>query len=402
MTWLAVTAEAIAAAGFAQAAAGWWTARRFAVAAPPPAGPRPPMSVLKPLHGDEPMLEAALASICMQDYPCFQLVCGVQDPADPAIAVVRRLQARFPGCDIALVIDRTQHGENRKIGNLMNMLPAARHDVLVIADSDVHALPDYLTCLADTLALPGTGLVTTVYSGLPANRGLPARLGATAITHTFLPGALLARGLGRQDCLGATMALRRQTLMAIGGSAALVHHLADDNVLGRLVREHGLAVRLAHTVCATTVPETGLGTLFQHELRWARTIQALVPAEYAASSIQHPLAWAALAVLLSGGAAWTLAGFFLLWAGRAAAASGLEASLGLVPWGLATHVPVWLLPLRDLLSMAVFAASYVSDRVEWRGQVLHTALDLAGYDATSEGAAPRPAAGYATFGGSNR
>ncbi len=402
MTWLAVTAEAIAAAGLAQAAAGWWTARRFAAAAPLPGGPRPPMTVLKPLHGDEPMLEAALASICTQDYPCYQLVCGVQDPADPAIAVVRRLQARFPGCDIALVIDRAQHGENRKIGNLMNMLPAARYDVLVIADSDVHALPDYLACLADTLALPGSGLVTTVYSGLPANRSLAARLGATAITHTFLPGALLARALGRQDCLGATMALRRQTLAAIGGFAALVQHLADDNVLGRLVREHGLAVRLAHTVCATTVPETGLSSLFQHELRWARTIQALVPAEYAASLIQHPLAWAALAVLLSGGAPWALAGFSLVWAGRAAAARGLQARLGLVRCGLATPAPIWLLPLRDLLSMAVFAASYVSDRVEWRGQVLHTALDMAEYDATSEGAAPRPATGYATFGGSNR
>jgi ceramide glucosyltransferase len=398
MNWPACIAAMIAAAGLAQAAAGWAAARRFAASPLPPTGPHPPVTVLKPLHGDEPMLEAALATICTQDYPCFQLVCGVQDPADPAIAVVRRLQARFPGCDIALVVDRTQHGENRKIGNLMNMLPAARHDLLVIADSDVHAPPDYLTRLADTLALPGTGLATTLYTGLPANRSLAARLGATGITHSFLPGALLARLLGRQDCLGATMALRRETLAAVGGFGALVDHLADDNVLGRLVRSRGLAVRLAPTVCATTVPETGLGALFRHELRWARTILALVPAEFAASAIQYPLAWASVAVALSGGAGWALAGFAAAWAGRAAAARSLDVQFRLAESGLATPIPVWLLPLRDLLSLTVIAASYGSDRVEWRGQVLRTALDKPEPGTTCATAAPPRAAGYATFG----
>ncbi len=398
MTWLAFAAATIAAAGLAQAGAGWLAARRFAAAAPPPAGPRPPVTVLKPLHGDEPMLEQALASFCAQDYPCFQLVCGVQDPADPAIAVVRRLRARFPHCDIALVIDRTQHGENRKIANLINMLPAAKYDLLVIGDSDVHAPPDYLACIADTLALPGAGLATTLYTGLPANPSLAARLGATGITHSFVAGALLARALGRQDCLGATMALRRETLVAVGGLGALVNHLADDNVLGRLVRARGLDVRLAAAVCATTVPEAGLGALFRHELRWARTIQALVPAGYAASAIQHPLAWAALAVLLSGGAGWTLTGFMVCWAGRALAARGLDARLALAESGLATPAPVWLLPLRDLLSMAVVAASYAGDRVEWRGQVLRTALDKPEQGAISV-AAPQPAGAFAISGG---
>ena len=402
MSWLAFTAAGIAAAGLGEAAAGWLAARRFAAGAAPPAGTRPPVTVLKPLHGDEPMLEQALASLCMQDYPCFQLVCGVQDPADPAIDVVRRLQARFPQCDIALVVDRTQHGENRKIGNLMNMLPAAKHDVLVIGDSDVHVPADYLACLADTLALPGTGLVTTLYTGLPANRSLAARLGATGITHSFVAGALLSRVLGRQDCLGATMALRRETLAAVGGLAALVDHLADDNRLGALVSARGLQVRLARTVCATTVPELGLGALFRHELRWARTIQALVPAAFAASVIQHPLAWAALAVAASGGAAWALAVFLLCWAGRALAARGLDARLGLAGSGLASPAPIWLLPLRDILSVAVFAASYTSDRVEWRGQLLHTALDKPGHDAMSAAGPVATARAYATLGGSTR
>ena len=406
MTWLALIAAALAACGLAQAAAGWREWRRFVAAAPrrptsSGSAPRPPITVLKPLYGDEPMLEAALASICTQDYPHFQLVCGVQSPTDAAVAVVERLYARFPGCDMALVVDPARHGENRKIGNLINMLPAAKHDVLVIADSDVHAAPDYLARLADTLALPGTGLVTTLYAGLAANATLAARLGATAITHGFLPGALLARRLGRQDCLGATMALRRKTLEQVGGLPALVHHLADDAVLGRLVRARGGKVRLAPTVCATTVPETTLAALFRHELRWARTIRRLEPRGFAASAIQHPLAWALLSVLLSGGAAWAVAGFVACWAARAGFACGLDEQLGLIDTGLATPAPIELLPLRDLLSLAVLIASYGGDRVEWRGQVLHTALDRPGTFRPGQAARGRSAK-LASFGGPNR
>jgi ceramide glucosyltransferase len=402
MHFLAFIVAAIAAAGLAQAGAGWLAVRRFAAAPPPPAGPRPPVTILKPLCGDEPMLEQALTTACVQEYPCFQLVCGVQNPSDPAIAVLERVRARFPRHDIALVIDPTQHGENRKISNLINMLPAAKHDLLVIADSDVHAPPDTLASIADALALPGTGMASVLFVGLPANRGSAARLGATGTTHTFLPGVLLSRALGRQDCLGPTMALRRETLTAVGGLAALVHHVADDNVLGRLVRQRGLRIRLAATICATTVPETGLGALFRHELRWGRTIRTLVPVEFAGSAIQYPLAWAALAVAFSVGAPWALGFFVLAWAGRAAAARGLDAQVRLVQPGLVTPAPIWLLPWRDLLGLAVVAASYTSDRVEWRGHILHTSLDKVKNEAISDGAAQRRAATDATIGESSR
>ncbi|MFI4982284.1 MAG: glycosyltransferase, partial [Nevskiales bacterium] len=148
----------LSAIGVVQVVAGWAAVRRFAAraASTPMAGAWPatttePITVLKPLHGDEPLLEAALASICRQDYPQWQVVFGVQDPADTALPAVRRLQARFPGCDIALVVDPIEHGPNRKVANLINMLPAARHDVLVIADSDLHVPPDYLRRLAAAL-----------------------------------------------------------------------------------------------------------------------------------------------------------------------------------------------------------------------------------------------------------
>lgn len=370
MAWLAVFAGLLACAGMGQALAGWWAVRRFRVAAPPPMPPGrlPGVTVLKPLHGDEALLEPALASICAQDYPRYQVVFGVHGPADPALAVVQRLQARFTGCEITVVVDATRHGCNGKISNLINMLPAARHDLLVIADSDVHAAPDYLRQVVAALAQPGTGLVTTLYTGLAAAPGLAGSLGASGITHGFLPGALLARDLGRQDCLGATMALRRETLAAIGGLSVLADHLADDAVLGRKVTALGLAVRLAATVPATTVAETGLGELLRHELRWARTIRALVPWAFLASGLQYKLAWAGLAMLLSGGATWAVVLFLAIWAASAVVARGIDAAL--VTGARATPAPLGLLPLRDVLSLAVLVAAFMGREVRWRGQVL--------------------------------
>lgn len=350
--------------GLLQCALGWAALVRFRARRTPEPPALPAVTILKPLHGDEPMLEDALASVCQQDYPNFQIVFGLQDPDDSALPVLRRLRARFPAVNMDVVVDRTRHGVNRKVGNLINMLPNARHDVLVIADSDMHVAPDYLRRLVAAMQ-PGTGLVTTVYAGLPATDALPAQLGAAQINHAFLPGALLARAMGRQDCLGATMALTRDMLEQVGGLHALVDHLADDAVLGRLVCARGLSVSLADTIPATTVPETQLPALFQHELRWARTVKSLVPAEFAMSSVQYPIIWAALTVGVSGGdmRAWAL--FAFAWTWRAAMAWAVDRSLG-----VASGLTIWCLPLRDLLSLTVILASYRTRRVAWRGQVL--------------------------------
>ena len=171
--------------------------------------------------------------------------------------------------------------------------------------------------------------------------------------------------MGRQDCLGATMMLRRETLERIGGLPALVDHLADDNVLGRLVQRLGLTVALADTIPATTVPEATLRALWRHELRWARTIRTLVPVQFAASVLQYPLAWAMLVVLLAAAAPWSLGWFAAAWAVRAAAARGIDRALG-----LANRTPLWLLPLRELMSVAVMLASYAGRQVDWRGHTL--------------------------------
>lgn len=320
-----------------------------------------PVTVLKPLCGDEPLLAEALDSVIAQDWPRPQFVFGAQDPNDPAIAVVEALRARHPDADITLVVNATPHGANRKIANLINMLPAARHDVLVIADSDLHVTGDYLARIVAAMRAPNVGLVTALYAGLPANRTLAGLLGAMEITLGFLPGAVLARALGRRDCLGATMALRRETLARIGGLEVLVPHLADDNVLGQRVRALGMEVALMPGVVATTVPETALRALFRHELRWARTIRALAPPAHAASVLRFPLFWAGLLALVEP---WGWAGFFAAWGARAVAGRMIDARLGIA-------VPpsaLWLLPAREVLSVLVWLVSHAGTRVEWRGR----------------------------------
>lgn len=380
LTQTCVPALALAAltlAGFVQAVVGWAAVVRFSrrpTARPAGAVTRPAITVLKPLHDDEPMLEQALASFCAQDYPALQIVFGVQDQRDGAVAVVRRLMQRFPHVDIDLVVDATAHGVNRKVANLVNMFPYAKHDVLVISDSDMHAPAGYLASVADALASPGIGLVTSLYTGLPApsrlhGSHLVQNLGAAYINQSFAAGALMARLLGRQDCMGATMALTRETLMRVGGLPGLSPFVADDAVLGMKVRALGQTVALAATVPATTVSEPTIAALFRHELRWARTIRAVEPLGFAASAIQFPAFWGLLTVAATAGAGWAWVLLAAAIALRAATGRDIERRIGAVP------TPLWLPPLRDVLSIAVLVAAYAGDEVAWRGHILRTDED---------------------------
>ncbi len=311
------------------------------------------------------MLEQALASFCNQDYRKYQIIFGLQEASDPAFDVIQRLRARFPDIDIGIVVNRTQHGKNRKVSNLINMYPEAKHGIIVVADSDIHVSRDYLLHLTSELGRKGVGLVTTLYSGLSVSEALAASLGTAQINYSFLPGVLLGRMFGRQDCLGATMALRRETLEAIGGLRALVHHVADDNMLGRLVVKRGEAVAVAATLTVTTVPEIRMSDLFAHELRWGRTIRSMAPVGFACSAIQYPIFWAALAIVASQNEVWTILLFVVAWLGRSAAMQGVEVALG-----LESSVQIWMLPLRDLLSVVVILASFCGDGVVWRGHTL--------------------------------
>lgn len=358
--------------GTLQVIAGLFAVWAFARAQNPAPVRRPAVTIMKPVCGNEPLLEEAIRSFCEQDYPHFQLLIGARDAEDPALVVARRLQRRFPRCDIGIVIDSRLHGQNRKISNLMNMLSAAKHKVLVIADSDLHVRPDYLSQIVAALQTPGTGLVTTVCSGGATVPGFAAKLGATHISHTFLTGALVAVAVGRQDCLGGTMALTRETLERVNGLEALVAHLADDNILGQNVLKLGLQVKLAATVPVMAVPERSLRAVWQHELRWARTIRALAPIAYGASIIQFPLFWASLAVLASGGGWLDIGGFLVAWLIRYGVAREIDRSLSRMRGRRVAPTPAWLLPVRDILSAVEIVASFCGNAVVWRGHAMRS------------------------------
>jgi ceramide glucosyltransferase len=343
--------------------------RAFARAAPHAATWFPSVTVLKPLHGAEPLLAEALESFFVQDYPSFQLVFGVQRADDPAACTVRALCARYKWVDAVLVVDPTPHGTNHKIANLINMFAKAKHDVLVVSDSDMHVAPNYIARVAAALGVPGTGLVTSLYVGRPAAAHVPAQLGAAYITQIFASGAVMARALGRQDCLGATMALTRATLRRIGGWEALSPYVADDGVLGRLVLETGQSIALAATVPATTVAETGFAALFRHELRWARTIRAMAPVGFVLSAVQFPIFWGLMTLALAPGQAWAFALLGLACVSRVVSGRMIEMALG------AARTPFWLVPARDVLSMVVMAAAFMGQHVAWRGEILSTAQD---------------------------
>ncbi|HLI22129.1 MAG TPA: bacteriohopanetetrol glucosamine biosynthesis glycosyltransferase HpnI [Stellaceae bacterium] len=322
---------------------------------------QPPVTVLKPLRGEDPALAENLRSFLRQDYPVFQLVCGVADAGDPAVAVVRRLMAEFPQADMALVADPRQPSANLKIANLRNMMAAARHDLLVLADSDMRVGGDYLaTVTAPLVSDPGIGLVTCLYRALSAG-GLWSDLASLHINHGFLPQAVVGEAIGQgAGCFGATMVLERSTLAAVGGFEALADQLADDHALGRAVRGLGRRVELSPYVVDDIVAEADFIGLFRHELRWARTIRLVAAAGYAGSVVTFPVPLALLALCLGAAPAGAAGMLLLALLARALSARRIDRALRL------KAAPLWLLPVRDVLSFVVFIASFFGRSVAWR------------------------------------
>lgn len=359
---------AAAACGAAAAAGIVYTVAAGALVIPffrrPPAAPKgfPPVTVVKPLHGAEEGLLENLASFCAQDYPGpVQYLFGTRDPQDPALATVAELRRRFPAATISVVADPRQHGPNRKISNLINLMPQAEHELLVFADSDVGVAPDYLRQVVGALQEPGVGAVTCVYRG-KAEPVLWSRLSAIATDCQLLPSIITGLAVGlAEPCFGQTIALRRSTLEAIGGFAAFREHLAEDHAIGHAVRRLGARVVIPPFAVTHASAETTLGALVSHELRWSRTIRAIDPKGHLGSLVTHPVGLALLAVLAARGAAWTWALLALAVGARLRLKWKVDHALGI------SHGDLGLVPLWDLLSLPLFAASFLSGRVTWRG-----------------------------------
>ena len=320
----------------------------------------PAVTVLKPLHGFEPGIAGLIAALCRQNYPApVQIVCGTQRPDSPAVAAIRAVSADFPEIEIEVAVEPRSRGANRKVSNLINMLPRGRHDTLVLSDSDIAVEPDYLRSLTSLLAAQRVGAVTCLYHGIDGD-GLWARFSALAINAQFLPHAIVAVSLGlAKPCFGATIALRRSVLERIGGFTALADVLADDHAIGVAVRSAGYDVVTAPFLVGHHCFEESFRQLFRHQMRVARTIRSIDPVAYAGTIVTHPWPFALLA-LLGGDPAATMVAIAVLVA-RVTLCRCVEWRFGL------PRQNYWLIPLHDLIAFTVYATSFFGATVHWRG-----------------------------------
>jgi ceramide glucosyltransferase len=358
--WIAV-ATGLCGACYAVAAAV--AVRNFArKPAPLPQSVFPALTLLKPLYGAEPGLEQDLESFCEQKYPGpIQLLFGVHDPEDQAASVIADLKKHHPDLDIALITGTNRDAPNPKIANLIEMIPHAKHNVLVLSDSDIGVPADYAAKLAGALEPPNVGAVTCCYTGRALAANLWSHLSAMGINYHFLPNVLFGVSIGlASPCFGSTIALKRSVLDEIGSFRAFSDRLADDYEIGRAVRAHGYRVALPPLIVAHACTETSAAELFRHELRWARTIRGIDPLGFFGTILTHTVPLSLIGAILL---AFSLPAALAL-AAALAARLWLKSRIDRV-FGCRSRT--WLIVFRDLLSFVVFIGALFTKNVEWRG-----------------------------------
>jgi ceramide glucosyltransferase len=376
---MATAIEAIAAlltvAGIAYMLLALWGARGYAHAvrkARADLAFAPPVTFLKPLKGVDPRMFAGLESHCRQDYPGpVELVFGVHSMEDPAVAEVERLRLAFPHVPIKLIVCPLRLGTSGKVSNLVQMLPHATYEHVIINDSDIFVSPQYLTGVMRYFADPLVGMVTAPYLGRTGAGGrdktIWARLEALGISTDFMPGVLTARRLegGIRFGLGSTLAMSRTALTKAGGLQPLVEYLADDYELGKRIAAAGFHIELCGECVETTVPAYGLRDFWHHQMRWARSTRDSRKLGYVGLGITYCVPWALFTILASGGALWSLSLFTLALLARVTVA--LTIGVGLLRDDQVLR-DLWLLPLRDFFGLLFWLWSFAGDTVVWRGE----------------------------------
>jgi ceramide glucosyltransferase len=325
----------------------------------------PPVSILKPLKGTDPEMYESFRSHCLQDYPEYEIIFGVSDPNDPAIRLVEQLKTEFPQRAIRLIVCPERLGANVKVSNLAQMVREARHEYVIVNDSDIRVEPDYLRRVLAPLSDPKVGLVTCLYRGV-ANSSVGSRLESLGISTDFCTGVLAAQTVenGMRFGLGSTLAFRQRDLRMIGGFEAFADDLADDYQIGSRISALGLKLKLSEVVVETFLPRYTLRGFADHQLRWARTVRDSRFWGYVGLGLTFGLPWAMLLVLVAHGAGWA-------W-GLLAATLAMRVSVALVVGKLVLHdrqvvASLAWIPLRDLFALLVWIVSFAGHTVAWRG-----------------------------------
>jgi ceramide glucosyltransferase len=321
-----------------------------------------PVSILKPLYGSDEGLEDNLRSFFQQDYPVFEVLMSVHAVNDPEAVTARRVMSEFPDVPSRLIVTGDSPKPNKKVFSLRCMMEDARHDILVMSDSDIRVTAEMTRVLAGEMHDPAIGLVTCPYRAVPG-KTLWSRMEAVGMNTEFLAGVLVARMLdGMNFALGPTLAVRREALNSIGGLEALQVYLAEDFMMGKLVANSGGSVILSSYVIQHRIGGVGFWANFRHRLRWARSTRRSRPWGYVGQVFTNPLPltlllvafepnWWPLAALTIGFravVAWAIAGLVL------------EDSLTASEW--------YLVPLQDVASFVMWVLGFFGNTIEWRGQ----------------------------------
>lgn len=350
-----------------------WSARSFhRESRHTPPNFEPGVSILKPVKGLDPEMYSSFRSHCLQAYQGpYEILFGVSAMDDPAVAAIERLQAEFPERSIRLVLCPEHLGANGKVSNLVQMTAHARHEYILINDSDIKVSPRYLMEIMSRFRPSASrgrpvGLVTALYRG-SARGTIGSRMEALGIATDFIAGVLTARQIegGIRFGLGATLAISREALVAIGGLAPLVDYLADDYELGARVSQCGFEVALSREVVETFVPAYSFAQFLAHQIRWSRSTLHSRKLGYTGMVFTYGLPWAFFNVIASGASLSSVALLSLTMLARVALA--LAVGVGVLG-DLQTLRDLWLLPLRDLVALAVWVWSFAGDTVAWRGQ----------------------------------
>jgi ceramide glucosyltransferase len=328
-------------------------------------GPYPPVSILKPLRGTDPEMLESFRSHCRLEYPLYEILFAVHDPADPALSLVDRLKSEYPQRDIRSFVFPRVLGTNVKVSNLAQLLPHAKYECLLVNDSDIRVDPDYLQRVVTPLSDPRAGMVTCLYRGMAANT-LWSRLEALGISTDFSAGVLIAAVLEGQVrfALGSTLSFRRSDLMPVGGFEVLLDYLADDYELGARIAKSGKRVQIADAVVETFLPPYSWRDFVRHQLRWARGIRDSRPWGYLGLCLTYPVPWAILAVVLARGSWWGWLLLAIVLVVRLAAAFTVGRT---VLRDRQVQRLWWLIPIRDCIALALWAVAYTGRTVHWRG-----------------------------------
>ena len=327
----------------------------------------PGVSVLKSLKGVDPGMMDAFRSHCKQNYGGkYELLFGVASLEGPEALAVTRLQLEFPEIEIKLSKCPEQLGTNGKVSTLIQLAEHARYEYLLINDSDISVGPQYLDQVMAGFAAPEVGMVTALYRGR-AHGTVASQFEALGIATDFQPSVLLSRLLegGLRYGLGSTLAVRREALEKAGGLEGLVDQLADDYEMGARISKAGYRVVLSAAVVETAVPAYDWRGYVDHQLRWLRTVRDARPGGYAGLVVTYGIAWALMNVIASGVSPlslWLLGLSLFL-------RLGLAMTVGAEVLSDHQMLPsLWLLPLRDLLAIGLWAAGFAGNTILWRGE----------------------------------